>query len=459
MKKKILSFTLASLMAISSTCVAFATDETSNPATGTIEGDGDIEGFVDTNVFTVTLPTVADADFIIDPQELILNTASPAPKVDNNDMATGYGDKLLFKKGSDYLTKSEDIVVINKSTFDIDVSITTSVTGLTGGTGNATYEIALVDSATDNLTGVATEGTWLDLKLTPTPGTATADVFDPGAAGTAKQILGTSTTLVQKVAAISDITAAYEYKKDGSTYSYSLKADVSTVDFNAVGFNLSGTINDAADWTNFNADTSAALKATLAYTVDRHYDAPQLTPATISAAYDKYTTATDLAIFTYTLGNKTAEDIALYAGSDATGTALTADTDYTAADGTIKLKGTYLDSVAVGSATFCLKIDDVTETVTFTVSSTSPEVLTTDGTNDIVIEIEETSVTSISLTSVSKSKTQAFTADATQWSFDSEDKLLTIEGTWLAKFKASSTWGAGSYKVTVGGSEYTFTIS
>lgn len=277
-RKKLLALGMASLMVVSTFGTVLAADETVGPASGTIAGTGGIEGFVDKDVFTVTLPTTADVNFSIDPQELKLATDT-SYKVDDAAAAAGYGKKVLFTSAdSKVVTKSQDITVVNKSTYAIDVKVTAKVTGLTK-EGASGYTIKLVD---DTPAEGASSYDWgkdaaLSLKLTPTPGTYTGTTVSAGSAEAATVLTDTANgiTVTNKVDAIANVTDAYEVKND-SGYKYQLKADVSSVAFNEITYNLSGTVNTDADWTNFNKDDSRALTVDLAYTVDKHVDGPQV---------------------------------------------------------------------------------------------------------------------------------------------------------------------------------------
>lgn len=276
--KKLVALGLASMMLLSTTTVAFAADASSAPATGSIAGDGGIVGYIDKEVFTVTLPTTSDVNFTIDPQELKLATDATF-KVDDNTAQAGYGAKVLFEnanKNSDgYATKSKAIAVVNKSTFDVDVKLDAKVTGLSKA---GEYDIKMVDDVSTAGTDTA-----MSLKITPTTGTSTKGAaISSGTVGTAVTLNGTAegVSVVQKVDTIEDPSSAvaYEVGTDGSGgYVYKLKDNVESIAFEAVEFNLSGEVNTAADWSKFNEDGSKALKVELTYTIDKHVEGPQVT--------------------------------------------------------------------------------------------------------------------------------------------------------------------------------------
>ena len=93
-QKKVLAMSMATIMAFASTGMVFADDVTdASKATGSVDGTGTIEGYAETDVFTVTLPTTKKVDFKIDPQEL-LKAISSSDTLDGTAFSTptdGYG--------------------------------------------------------------------------------------------------------------------------------------------------------------------------------------------------------------------------------------------------------------------------------------------------------------------------------------------------------------------------------
>lgn len=271
-QRKLLALGMATLMALSSTVMAFAADETAEPATGSVSGDGTLEGFVDKEVFTVTLPTTSTIDFKLDPQELLLATKSTA-KLDGSALAAGYGSKILFVDGDNFTSKSADITVVNKSTFDVDVTIGAKLTGLS--TDN--YNIDVLDASADDFD--FGDSTAITMAITPSTNKLTGTTPGTAVAGTATALTSAENgiTLTETVAVSDDVDKAYEVTGTTGSYSYGLKADTSAVAFNTVTFNLSGTVNTAADWTNFSKATNAALGVEITYSVSKHSDSPVFT--------------------------------------------------------------------------------------------------------------------------------------------------------------------------------------
>jgi hypothetical protein len=123
---RFLAVLLAATMVFGSTVTAFAADPTES-ATGTsdnIEGQGSAEGYVNTSVTKVVLPTTTATTFafIMDPQEMLkttngarLGTAWTQPENDTY---------VYFKTAKGYANESDTVYFINKSTVtDLDVTV------------------------------------------------------------------------------------------------------------------------------------------------------------------------------------------------------------------------------------------------------------------------------------------------------------------------------------------------
>lgn len=268
--KKLLALGMASLMVMSSTCVAFADDTTTNPAGDTITGNGSIEGYIVQDVFTVTLPTVTNVSFKMDPQEL-LRLSGSSTTIDGtaaSDMdADSYGSKVLFEKDSNLLTSSEDITIVNKSSYDVDVKVDISFTGLSKD-GEDGYTIGIVDKNADDYT--AGTNTDIYMSLTTTSGTLLNTTETKDTANATTKAIGSATYSATTTIGAAPEAAFEVTGTDKDSYKYTLIGDTSAITFNQVTYNLSGDLNVAADWTNFNADDAAALGFTFVYSVDKH---------------------------------------------------------------------------------------------------------------------------------------------------------------------------------------------
>lgn len=237
--KKILAVGLAATMVMGSSVVAFA-DE------GTASGEGKLEGTVNTEVFSVVLPTQTEGDaslaFILDPEGLISKTNQAA----YSGKTFGTGTLFFANTGgtTDYSNTSDKLTVTNKSSVKADVSVSATITGNDGITlssdktfaddTSASMYLAIVDAA--NADGVA--------------------IDDKGA----------------KVSATLDEApvGAYEYTYADGAYKYALKADTSSIDFKKYEFQLTGAANADGDWS---ALEDAAPEVELTWTVVAHSDA------------------------------------------------------------------------------------------------------------------------------------------------------------------------------------------
>jgi hypothetical protein len=222
--KKILAGTLATTMVLSSSLMAFAGEDETKSITA--EGAGTLEGFVATNIFSVTLPTNADTalTYIADPQNLIANTKAAAYsgktfEPDANVFFTNASGDYNYSSTSDKLT------VINKSSAPLKVSVTAKATKGTG-SDEAT---AVADEST------LTSATTASVLLTLTDGDKTSKVLGDSET-TFTQVLGESPE------------GAYVYKHDASGYTYALADDVSSYKFAEYSLYVTGEANEKG-WT------------------------------------------------------------------------------------------------------------------------------------------------------------------------------------------------------------------
>lgn len=359
MKKKILAFGLAACLALSSSVLAYGADATA-ATDGTISGSGSIEGYVEKDLFVFTAPTTSDVNFKLDPQEL-LKATSGTGKIDGTAFTSataGYGEKVMFSTATanEYASKSQDITVVNKGQVAIDVAVTAKVTGLKKD-GESGYDIKMVGdtSAADFDWGTDTA---ISMKLTPSTNTITGTTPGTPAAVTADVKYLTAdadgVTVKETVAAAPD--TAFELKKDGSgVYAYNLKADVSSIAFNEVIFNLEGAVNADANWKNYSADTSSALKVELAYTIDKHSDVPPIVENLTSDGTTDIvieTTEADVTSFTMVKGSKTSAQAANAANWSSEGNKLTLKATWIAAMKKASTWGAGSYSVKIGESTY-----------------------------------------------------------------------------------------------------------
>ncbi len=273
---------------------AFAADVTDTAgASGSIAGEGQLEGYVNKDAFRVVLPTVTDVNFTLDPQGLL-------NKSDSTKYALGAGAVYFTNaatvsgNSATYSAKSDEIKFLNKSSYDVDVEL--SVTLDTG-------DIALV--AKDAVATVSSPS--LNLQLIP--------VDTDGTEGTAVDITDTAYTVptpatVAKVAEVdgSTVTKGYTISSsnapvegavkspNGYYYTYSLTDDFTDADAKGVGYKLTGSCDTKTDWSKID---KTSVNATIAWTI-----AKSGAPSISGTAYNRQNTAN-----TYTLKNFTGKTI------------------------------------------------------------------------------------------------------------------------------------------------------
>ncbi|MBQ3558759.1 MAG: hypothetical protein IJA07_04515 [Agathobacter sp.] len=127
--KKLIACVMAATLVLGSTTVFFGA-ETSKE--GTLGGEADFEGSVNTEVFNVVAPTVSATDevfdFILDPEGLIEITSGNAYSTDGSVEFATYGS-MYFKVTEDqYDVKSQALTVTNKSSVDVNITLNATVT-------------------------------------------------------------------------------------------------------------------------------------------------------------------------------------------------------------------------------------------------------------------------------------------------------------------------------------------
>lgn len=246
--KKLLALGMAATMMVSSSLVAFAEEATQ---AGGTTGAGKVEGVVDTEVFSVVLPTVLEDGstlaFVLDPQGLIHKTSGAAYESSTfEDGAT-----LFFKNASGsttYSSTSDVLKVTNKSSVKADVTVTAKITGNEGialssdknfaDDTSASMYMAVVEVANPSPAAITDAD---GVKLTATMDAAPADAFE------------------------------YTYNSDTKKYSYGLKAEdqLASITFEKYEFKLTGASNAKGDWTGLDAVTPSVE---VTWNVTKHVD-------------------------------------------------------------------------------------------------------------------------------------------------------------------------------------------
>lgn len=221
---RFLAVLLAATMVFGSAVTAFAADPTES-ATGTsdnVEGQGSAEGYVNTSVTKVVLPTTTATTFafIMDPQEMLkttngarLGSAWTQPKNDTY---------VYFKTAKGYANESDTVYFINKSTVaDLDVTVKAVATDASSNPigldtrANATHGDALASNVAPKL--------YLGLKV----GGVTTPLTNEAAGVTTK---------VAAVKSPNEYTIVYKNK----AYTYAEKAGST---FQAVPISVEGSVS------------------------------------------------------------------------------------------------------------------------------------------------------------------------------------------------------------------------
>lgn len=241
-------------------------------ASGEASGDGKVEDFISKEVFHVVLPTQDEAvtnspfGFILDPQHLLYETSGNAYVSADAFDAEKYfvsGDTVFFKNVSGdgttvgYTSTSDALKVTNKSSIDVDVTLTATPSKL--GSGDAAINLVSGD--------VSGEAKNLLLKLAVS-GDAVSGDGTATTTSTATPILAEGTTVKTTLPKASGNSYEVTYVSGESpSYQYVLKKNVSSDAFSNLDFWLTGECNDDADWSKA---TSTAPEIDIAWTLEKH---------------------------------------------------------------------------------------------------------------------------------------------------------------------------------------------
>jgi hypothetical protein len=226
-RKRFLALVSAAAMVLAP-CTAFATDTVTSPAIGNANSTGTVEGWVDKEVFTVVLPTVASnsLDFILDPQGLIADTlaASGSHYYGKTFEAskTLYFNRVDTGKSNDYESRSDDITITNKSSIPVEITVEATTTG---------------DAVSLTTDSAFTDSTKTEVYLALSTGGSTDVYVDPSTS---------KATLTSQLDAVD--ASNFEVTYTNGAYSYGLKAGLSDTVFPKFTFYLTGACNSAANW-------------------------------------------------------------------------------------------------------------------------------------------------------------------------------------------------------------------
>lgn len=332
--KRFLAFAMVAVLMANpmSALAAETTEETTSPAIGSADASGDVEGFVDTTIFKVVLPTSAEGtfDFIMDPQGLIAATSGDAyggtASADFEEDAT-----VFFQTASadaakkDYKSTSNYIQVLNRGTVDVNVTVEATIDGLS--------DIAM---AADEAAFTSGDAAVPELYLAFT---ASGD-----ASGDAKDAPVALTKDGAKITAVLDAAdqSMYEFNYASGEYTFDLKDQYvsgDADDFADYSFALTGACNSEADWT----DVKTAVPAVNVVWTLEDTESSYLSSTTISSANNSVTLSMPTGV--------TLKSIVLTKTTGATAT-LAATSNYTNNNGVVAVTASMLANNVGGTLTF-----------------------------------------------------------------------------------------------------------
>lgn len=223
--RKLTAFTLAMAMVMISPMSVSAEMEE-----GSDVGIGKVEGNVNTDVYQVVLPTVSKHtfDFIIDPLGLI-----------NQTDGAGYGGKtfekdstLFFRrtdrgKKEDYSSTSNPIMITNRGSIPIDVSLNVRMSASSLGGIRMTKDEEFVGDTSASLYMAVVDG---------------EEIMPIGIDGV---------SLYTTLDAAPEEAFEYGYDKEKGRYTYELKKNVDDSVFSTHEFQITGAANGKGDWSQF----------------------------------------------------------------------------------------------------------------------------------------------------------------------------------------------------------------
>lgn len=303
-KKRLLAVTLAASMVMGNVVMASAatTDtykEVSFNATGApiapqqgqVTGTGYVTDLVQDKIFKVVVPAQrvtgeADLfDFIMDPQGLI-DATSGAKYISGADIAGGSNKEVsinnytkiskdtgLYFVNSSNGTKtlsntSDELVIINKSTMDVDISVNAKVEASSGGRLTVSTDSEFTDYKEPSVyIGIIPNG------KTEKPLSAGDARVDTATIGNAKEFYTTSYNGTNIVYDIPSQNAKGEAESTNAYKTYKFK--------------LTGAVNKEADWMN-PSQVSNTATVTITYDLTEHVDkAPDIATKSYTLTQDR----------------------------------------------------------------------------------------------------------------------------------------------------------------------------
>lgn len=279
--KKVIALTMAATMALAPMTALAEDTPVTDPekASGSITGSGEME-YVNKKVFSVTLPTTTDdsVNFTVDPQGILAVKDAVA-------YTLGPGALYFANYASDgsvtYSNETDPSVIVNRSSYDVDVSFGVDVTLPDG--------ITLAEKA-DDLTDATTPTIYLAMQEAGDDA-ATALASGTNAADT-KLLAGVAedTTNSAKADATGYIVL---YDPNTDTFSYEYGDKVAEADLKKASYTLTGSCDKTADWSTVSAAKDNTIGLKITWSVAEHTDKPTLSANTVSSSSNTVT-ITDL---------------------------------------------------------------------------------------------------------------------------------------------------------------------
>ncbi len=254
--KSILAVLLSISMIFGTSVFAMASQTVSDnePYNGSTGGVGDMEGWVNKNVFKISIPVTSISNdnlaFVMDPQKLIINTGGikygwDSSKVEDTTLYFLSANKLNSDK---YGNVSNPLSVNNLSSVSVDVSLTVKVEGTTGITlsDNSTYQTT--DKVPKMYMGMHVKrgknnaGTFAGTEVSGSPVALTAE--DTVSKNMLKEIPGS----MDPTEKTDKYSLSFDSVKKEYTYELDKNYVVGTINDTVLNFYFEGTCNPNADW-------------------------------------------------------------------------------------------------------------------------------------------------------------------------------------------------------------------
>ncbi len=130
--KKLMVFSMTGAMMLAPMSAMAADSTTTSPAGSSAQGTGNLEGYVNKDVFSVQLPTITDQsifNFTLDPQKLLNSTGGHGGDSAKNKYEAD--STLFFKQADDnYKNTSQTLTAINTGTNKVNVTLSATASNL-----------------------------------------------------------------------------------------------------------------------------------------------------------------------------------------------------------------------------------------------------------------------------------------------------------------------------------------